>query len=238
MNLNKKKIVLCLLILVLTAVLASCGGGATPEPTQDMAVFATNAAQTIEAQFTETALAQPTDTPEPTYTPVSFTPTAASAAQLPTTGAAAVPTITPAGQIAAAGGVTNDPTTAGAAAGAAAPTATLATAGDKATYDSQNPVDGTHYSPGQSFDITWYLLNSGTTTWTTDYCLRFYVGTNFGKPGKDRYYLNSAVAPNTVGAVSMDAVAPTTSGTYQMAVVLGNEMEQNFMMVDVTIIVD
>ena len=113
-----------------------------------------------------------------------------------------------------------------------------ATTGDRASYDSQTPTDGTHVKAGQTFDITWYLLNTGTTTWTTDYCMRFFTGTNFTKPGKPRYYLENPVAPGTVGACSIDAVAPNRPGTYTMSVVLGNENDENFMIVDITIIVD
>ena len=113
-----------------------------------------------------------------------------------------------------------------------------ATTGDKASYDSQTPTDGTHVRAGQIFDITWYLLNTGTTTWTKDYSMRFYSGTNFTKPGKSRYYLDNPVAPGTVGACSIDAVAPGRPGTYAMSVVLGDENDDNFMVVDITIIVD
>lgn len=120
-----------------------------------------------------------------------------------------------------------------------APTATpVVQAGNRASYDSQTPLDGTHVSRGQIFDITWYLLNTGTTTWTTDYSMRFFSGTNFTKPGKNRWYLNQAVAPNTVGACSIDAVAPGAPGTYSMSVVLGNENDENFYVVDITIVVD
>ena len=120
-----------------------------------------------------------------------------------------------------------------------APTATpVVQAGDRASYDSQTPQDGTHVSRGQTFDITWYLLNTGTTTWTTDYSLRFFSGTNFTKPGKNRWYLMAPVAPNTVGACAIDAVAPGAPGTYSMSVVLGNENDENFYVVDVTIVVD
>ena len=110
--------------------------------------------------------------------------------------------------------------------------------GDKASYDSQSPLDGTHVQAGQWFDITWYLLNTGSTTWTMDYVLRFFSGTNFTKPGKDRYYLTGPVAPNTVGPCTIDAVAPKNPGTYTMAVVLGNENEENFYVMDITIVVD
>ncbi len=120
-----------------------------------------------------------------------------------------------------------------------APTATpVVVSGDKASYDSQTPLDGTHVARGQAFDIYWYLLNTGTTTWTTDYCGRFFSGTNFTKPGKSRYYLLQPVAPNTVGTLAVDAVAPNNPGTYSMSVVLGNENDENFYIVDLTIIVD
>ena len=66
---NRKKLALAgLLIIVLSILMVSCGSRPTPEPTVDVNVLATNAAQTIEARFTETALAKPTDTPQPTYT--------------------------------------------------------------------------------------------------------------------------------------------------------------------------
>ncbi len=114
----------------------------------------------------------------------------------------------------------------------------IALSGDKASYDSQAPLDGVHVQAGQWFDITWYLMNTGTTTWTTDYVLRYFTGTNFTKPGKDRYYLGAPVAPNTVGACTVDAVAPKKPGTYTMSVVLGNENEENFYIMDITINVD
>ena len=110
--------------------------------------------------------------------------------------------------------------------------------GNKATFDSQTPVDGTHFSPGTNFDIHWYLLNSGTTTWSTDYTLRFFSGDNFTKPGKNRWGLLRDVPPNAIGDCVIDAVAPSKPGTYTMAVVLGDENDQNFMVVDITIIVD
>lgn len=120
-----------------------------------------------------------------------------------------------------------------------APTATpIAQSGNKCSYDSQSPVDGTHVQRGQAFDIIWYMLNSGTTTWTTDYSIRFFSNTNFTKPGKDRYFLEAPVAPNTVGKCAIDAVAPSAPGTYAMAVVLGDEKDENFCVMTMEIIVD
>ena len=119
-----------------------------------------------------------------------------------------------------------------------APTATPVQVGDKASYDSQQPADFTHVQRGQSFDITWYLLNTGTTTWTEDYCLRFWSGDNMTKPGKPRYYLLEPTAPNTVGRIRVDVIAPASPGTYTMSMVFGNQNDENFFIVDTTIIVD
>ena len=119
-----------------------------------------------------------------------------------------------------------------------APTATPVAMGDKASYDSQTPADGTHVRRGESFDIYYYLLNTGTTTWTTDYSLRYFSNTRLTKPGKDRYYLLETTPPNSVGRIGVDAVAPNNPGTYTMSMVFGNENDENFFVVDITIIVD
>lgn len=119
------------------------------------------------------------------------------------------------------------------------PTATpVVNVGDKASYDSQSPQDGTHVQRGQIFDITWNLLNTGTTTWTPDYSMRFFSGTNFTKPGKNRWGMTGTTLPNAIGSCTVDAVAPNAPGTYTMAIVLGNENDENFMVVDITIVVD
>ena len=243
MNKSLKNALCVFVILAAAVALSACGNAATPEPTPDMDAFATSAVQTVEARYTETALAMPTETPAPTYTPVSLpTATADSAVlvlptseEMITNDAAAASTGTDAS--AAAASASGD----AAAVAAVVPTATTAASsstGNKASYEGQTPTDGTHVKAGEEFDITWYLVNTGTTTWTTDYSMRYFTGTNFSKPGKTYYRLNNAVAPNETGACSMDAVAPTTPGTYQMSAVLANENDENFMIVDITIVVD
>lgn len=217
------------LILLVTVILASCGTNATPEPTIDVNQIATNAVQTIEARASETALAMPTETPEPTYTPVSYTPTAQASVSLPTAGSGStIPT-------AAAGLPSAAPTT---GLPAAAPTATLGSVGDKGVWASQTITDGTHYAAGESDDLTWYITNIGTTTWTTDYSIRFFTGTNFAKAGNTRYKLTSTTPPQGTAPATIDIVAPTTAGTYTMSWVLSNEHDENFYIVDITIIVD
>ncbi len=109
---------------------------------------------------------------------------------------------------------------------------------DKAVWQSQNPEDGVHVEAGSEFDITWHMLNSGTTTWTTDYSMRYFAATDLTKPGKDRYNLSEPVPPGAVGNCSVDAIAPWEPGTYQMFVVLSNGNDENFAKVDIIVNVD
>ena len=121
------------------------------------------------------------------------------------------------------------------------PTATtmvISNNGDKALWEKQSPEDNTHIDAGAEFDITWYLRNTGTTTWTTDYCCRYFSNTNLTKRQGQRFYLQHNVAPNELGECTIDAIAPTTPGTYKMAYVLSSAEDKNFYTVDITIIVD
>ena len=253
-SLKRKTVIQILTAFIIISILSACGTAATPEPTLDMNEFATHAVETIEANATATALSVPTDTPEPTYTPVSLpTDTPESIAVLPTTPAESGMMIINPGSDPAAG--TGAEAETGNAANnmlpilpadsaavlpvIAQPTATTPPlAGDKASYESQSPLDNSHVERGAEFDISWYLLNTGTTTWTTDYSLRYFTGTNFTKPGKGRWNLVQSVPPNTVGTCTVDAIAPENPGTYTMSVVLGNENDENFFIVDLTIVVD
>lgn len=240
--------------MLFTAILLSaCGNAATPEPTVDMNVFPTTIAQTMVAEYTASAVVLPTDAPVLTDTPASESENnTGSVVVLPIPSANnSNMIVNPYSEPAAATEEpvivrnNNLPEVSSNAAQSLLPTAAVPTAtragnehGDKASYDSQSPLDGVHVERGSEFDVIWYLKNTGSTTWTTDYCLRYFTGTNFTKPGKNRYYLSEPVAPDTIGKCIVDAIAPEEPGTYKMSVVLGNENDENFFIVDITIVVD
>jgi len=73
--------------------------------------------------------------------------------------------------------------------------------------------DNTHLSPGQHFVKTWRLRNSGTCTWTTDYALVFAGGDSMDGPAF--VSLPGTVAPGNTVDLSVNLVAPTSSGTYK-----------------------
>lgn len=270
MNLTLRSNKLILFTIFSAALLSGCGGGATPEPTQDIRSFATSAALTVQTEFTQTAASVfgiPVDT-IPTNPPLAVQNEPlqeAEAVQVPAPmDEVLIPGVLSVSEIDGNNSgdlivkesekpesliqfVTTEPTpmilkptVTATTPPTAVPTATEAkiSGADKASYETQEPLDGTHVKAGSSFDVTWFLMNTGTTTWTTDYSMRYFTGTDFTKPGKPRFNLNYAVEPGTVGSCSIDAVAPTHPGTYKMSVVLGNANDENFFIVDITIIVD
>ncbi len=81
-----------------------------------------------------------------------------------------------------------------------------------------NPIDVTipddsPLSPGQSFIKTWKLVNAGTCTWTTSYAANFFYGDRMN--ASETVPLQESVPPAHSIEISVEMVAPTTSGTYQ-----------------------
>lgn len=253
MKISDRVKMLQLLILILAAViLTACGNIATPEPTTDVNALGTAAVETFSSNYTETAFSIQTNTPEPLNTLPVFTEVPEQIMILPTMPDGESDMIInrqnlPQVQDTNAGAIQEPPvniilpqapTNAGPV--AIIPTATLPapSGGDKASWEGQSPADNVHIEAGAEFDMTWYLRNTGTTTWTTDYCLRYFSNTNLSKRPGQRFYLQKNVAPNELAECTIDAIAPTTPGTYKMAYVLSNAEDRNFYTVDITIIVD
>jgi len=131
-----------ILFTVLGLLLTACGPSAPIQPTPDVNAIHTAAAQTVVAEFTMTALAVPTTTPEqtateaPTATPEDALPTASAIVGTDLTGA----TVTP-------------------------------IPCDDADFDTNtvdvNFPDRTELTPGQDFVKTWKIKNTGTCTFTS-----------------------------------------------------------------------
>ena len=188
---NKKIKVVLLLGLVLMTALSGC------KPKDNSAVEEarqTNVAQTVAVQFTKTAIARPTDTPVPTST-TAPTATTIIAAETPTSG---VPT--------ASMGVTASPqvTTT-----RAAPTASGGI--DAGVWTRSAPADDSVVTAGSKFQVVVTLMNTGTTTWTTDYYIQFIDGNNFGI-SKTTFTMPTEVPPTMSIQFTMDFTAPQAVG--------------------------
>lgn len=84
--------------------------------------------------------------------------------------------------------------------------------GDNAQFDQDITIpDGSIIKPGASFSKTWSLINSGTTTWNTDYQLVYVFGTQ-GTVMSVK--LTKSVAPGEAIQITVPFVAPTVNGAY------------------------
>lgn len=136
------------LFIILGLLFTACGPSEPIQPTPDVSAIHTIAAQTVMAEFTQTALSAPTLTPEQTATE---TPTLTPDAALP------IPTATVPVDLSGAT-VTPIPC-------------------DNSVFVSDVTVpDDTEMTPGQDFVKTWKIKNTGTCTWGTGYSVLYAYG--------------------------------------------------------------
>ena len=234
MSRSKKMAGFIALLVVTSLVLGAC----TTEPTQDPAVIFTQAAQTVQAQMTQSAAAaQPTQDPAAIFTQAAGT----IQAQLSQT-AAAKPTetqqpTTSTTLIAALPGV-GTPAAGLALPALATPTLARGPVADKCEYVTQFPLDNAEYSvkfTSQSEDWYWEIKNSGQTTWSKNYQYRFYSGKLMTQGGTRAYSLKSDVKPGDSVKLYFDPQVPGENGSHVMTWVLTNADGANFCVFDMTI---
>lgn len=222
----KKHILTGLTILVAVSVLiTSCSGqeaSPTTAPTIDTSVIFTQAAQTVQAEQAMTQAAKP-----PTQSP---------------TEPAAAPTFTmdpvmATGLTATANAVLQP--------GAQSPTATLdvkttplvlptatkavvkpaASTGDKCEWVSNSPSDNTSLTKSSIFDASIKVKNTGTTTWDTQYALRYYAGERMKVPSD--FYIQREVPPNDTYTFLFEMETPSSTGKKEVLIVIQNADGQN-----------
>ena len=178
----------------------------TSTPTLDLNPLRTEVASTVLAEVTQALALTPSATPipSPTVTPI------------PSLAATLAPSSTPAQPITTSTG----------------PDATLTSetpgtpTADLAEWVSQSVADGTVFTPGEDFTVTWRLKNVGTSTWTPAYLFRYYSGNTFGAP--QEILLGQEVAPGEAVDIPISMKAPTTLGEYRSDWVMSNELRSNF----------
>jgi hypothetical protein len=196
---RKKKTIAMIGIWLGLLLLSACSASPpTTTPTLDLNPFRTEIASTVLAEVTQA---------------LALTP---SATLIPSPTATRTPSSTPAETATASTGpqVTLD-------SGTPKPTTT-----DLAEWVSQSVADGTVFTPGETFTITWRLKNVGTSTWTASYLFRFYSGNAFGAP--QEILLGQEVAPGDTVDISIPMKAPTTLGDYRSDWVMSDEFRSNF----------
>ncbi|HAE85222.1 MAG TPA: hypothetical protein DCG78_01765 [Anaerolineaceae bacterium] len=149
-------------------------------PTMSPEEIMTSIAATVAVDFTRTAIARPTDTPTPLPTPTN-------------TATPITPTIA----------ITNTP------ASTQLPTS-LPGGQDAGVWVSSDPADGSNITAGQPFDVSVTLMNTGTTTWTTAYAIKFTSGERMGAPESIPMPLD--VPPTKSITLTVNFTAPSTAG--------------------------
>lgn len=204
----------CSILLISVLVLAGCNTAqpapaqptAPPAPTTDLGVVRTQAAQTVVAQITADALANPTAVP--TEAP---TQTAMPSATLAPATSTPAPTLTPTRSSSGGGG--------GGGGGYVGPTATAYT--DRAVLTGQSIADGAQFPTGYDFDVSWTFKNTGYRDWNTQFYIKFLSGDL--KPKNDIYMLPKAVKKNESISITADFLAPSTPGRYESNWALYND---------------
>ena len=164
-----------------------------PEATQNPDLIYTAAAQTVEAQLTQTS-----------GSGVDTVPTSTGMVLLPTATVAVQPTNTPV------------PTNTPLPTAPPPPTATVvAIPCDRATFvkDITYP-DNTEVPVGTTFVKTWRLQNNGSCTWTSGYSIVFASGDAMSGPASAQL-TTGTVPPGGIIDVSVTLKAPDAAGTYR-----------------------
>ncbi|MBI9048247.1 MAG: hypothetical protein JEZ00_02420 [Anaerolineaceae bacterium] len=166
-----------------------------PAPTMDMSIIRTEVAIAMREVGTQEALANPTveSIQPPTNTPWVITATAE-----PTSAdAVAIPSFTPMSTKKPASSYTY-----------VAPTATWG----PARLTKQTPYDNTTFSPGESFDAVFTILNNSTKNWTMGYYIRF-VGGDL-EPQQTQIMISDLVDRGRTIDFTVDYVAPGQGGKH------------------------
>ncbi len=199
------------LFFILATLLTACGGNTPASPTADVNALYTMAAKTVIAELTQTAAVN-SATPEAIAT---NTQAASTATSVPTS----IRTITPT--------FTETPSA------TASATATMLTqvpptdqiCDDAAYVADISVIDGTEMVPGQHFEKTWLIKNTGTCTWQEGYQLVF--GYDEKMSGQPRP-ISTSVAPEETVEVTVVLTAPIEVGEYQSYWRMANTAGVNF----------
>ncbi|MBW7884666.1 MAG: SUMF1/EgtB/PvdO family nonheme iron enzyme [Caldilineaceae bacterium] len=84
---------------------------------------------------------------------------------------------------------------------------------NRATFVADVTVpDDSIFLPGEAFEKTWRVRNTGSCTWSTSYVVRFESGSRLGAASS--YRLTRSVPPNSTYDITVPMTAPSTAGTY------------------------
>jgi len=192
---------------IIAILLTACGGNAPASPTPDVDAIYTTAAETVIAELTQTAAVN-TAIPEE---PATATQGVFTATTVPTSAETSTPVITD----------TPEPTATIIV--EASPTDQFC---DNAAWVADISVpDNTEMSPGQNFEKTWLVKNTGTCTWGQGYHLIFGYDEEMNGQARPLPYI---VSPEETVEVTVVFTAPASEGEHRSYWRMANTAGANF----------
>jgi hypothetical protein len=195
-------------ILLLTAALLSACGSAPQTPADTNVIVGTMVAAFFE---TQTAMVTPvTETPVPTITPLpTLTPFASTPLASPTfpplpTATFIYYTFTPVTTLTAIATGTYVTATVN-------PNTLASGCNNLAFIHHETIPPGTLFSPGENFDKTWTVQNTGTCEWVYQYHVVFIGGEDMGAGS---FILRKVVSPGNWTELTVNMDAPNKEGVY------------------------
>jgi hypothetical protein len=202
MNQSTKRILFSTMAVIF--LLAACAPTASA-PTQDPALvqqlIEQSVALTVAAQNAQTLEAQAL-IPAVTNTPLPTQTEAASAIPTATPFVIVPPTVAPVTGGGGGGGVITKPDLA-------------------CDVIHQRPFDDTTFKPGDTFDVKWTIVNTGTRTWQRGLDLKYLSGPIMTSTANIEL---PEMKPGDQFNIVLDATAPTDSGTQVMVWVLEGQI--------------
>lgn len=188
------------LFFILAAMLLIAACAPAPAPTQDPAeiqkqiqdaVALTIAAQNAEQE--QQAAAEPTNTPLPTQTETA-----------PPTPTSLIPTATPFVLV---------PSPVPASSGSGGGGGTVVQPEYACDIIRQRPIDDTVFKPGNTFDVNWTIVNTGTKAWVAGLDLKYNAGPQMTATNPIEL---PAMKPGDQYQIVLDATAPDAEGRQVM----------------------
>lgn len=185
-----------LLIIIGLVILLSLGACKKTDDHQAESMMITAVHETYTVGETRTAIARPSDTPVPSPTMMPTIPPVQPTSPQPTMDMTAIYGITQSPPP-----PTQNPAT----------TATVAQGGvERGDWGRSVPADGTLIDGGTKFKVQVTVVNTGTTTWSTDYYIKHVDGPSMGATNK--YNMPTSVGPGLSVTFEIEFTAPTEAG--------------------------
>lgn len=181
---SKRALIIITSAFITVSILSACGAGA---PTEDPSLQITQIAGTIQAGLTQAA---------------ALTPSATATLAATATATMVPPTATPSGP-------TNTPTL------TPYPTTDPSQSINNSKFVADVTVpDGSDFARNEPFVKTWRFKNTGQTTWSKFYSLKYVEGPLMGANGLLTINLPNDVKPGETVDISMNFISPGELGTY------------------------